>query len=129
MFAEDFILNCARSIKAYHQIYSMTEKKFIRIAEKLGWSVSKDKETLELQQYTSYGQDFIFSVNRNDDYVMQVYNYYESFDPDEEALLWVDDSGHGKNGAPYRLADIITDMEEVETMLQELYAELISFNS
>ena len=103
----------------------MNEKKFIRIAEKLGWSVSKDKETLELQQYTSYGQDFNFSVNRNDDYVMQVYNYYESYDPDEEALLWVDDSGHGKNGAPYRLKDIITDMEEVEGMLAELYNELI----
>lgn len=106
----------------------MNEKKFIRIAEKLGWSVSKDKYTLELSQYTSYGQDFSFSINRNDDYVKQVYDYYESYDPDEEALLWVDDSGHGKNGAPYRLKDIITDMEEVEAMLVELYDTLIQNN-
>lgn len=106
----------------------MNEKKFIRIAKKLGWSVSKDTHTLELQQYTSYGQDFSFSVNRNDDYVKQVYDYYESYDPDEEALLWVDDSGHGKNGAPYRLKDIITDMEEVEAMLVELYDTLIQNN-
>lgn len=104
----------------------MTEKKFIKIAEDLGWSVTKDRYDIELQFYTDYGQDFNFSVNRNEDYVKQVYDYYNSFDPDEEALLWVDDSGHGKNGAPYRLKDIITDMEEVEDELKKLYGALIS---
>jgi hypothetical protein len=104
----------------------MTEKKFIQIAERLGWSVTKDRYDIELQFYTDYGQDFSFSVNRNEDYVKQVYDYYNSFDPDEEALLWVDDSGHGKNGAPYRLNDIITDMEEVEKELEKLYDALIS---
>lgn len=104
----------------------MTEKKFIQIAERLGWSVTKDRYDIELQFYTDYGQDFSFSVNRNEDYVKQVYDYYNSFDPDEEALLWVDDSGHGKNGAPYRLKDIITDMEEVENELEKLYDALIS---
>lgn len=102
----------------------MTEKKFIKIAESLGWSVTKDRHDIELQFYTDYGQDFSFSVNRNEDYVKQVYDYYNSFDPDEEALLWVDDSGHGKNGAPYRLTDIITDMEEVENKLGKLYDAL-----
>lgn len=104
----------------------MTEKKFIQIAKSLGWSVTKDRYDIELQFYTDYGQDFSFSVNRNEDYVKQVYDYYNSFDPDEEALLWVDDSGHGKNGAPYRLKDIITDMEEVEDELLKLYDALIS---
>lgn len=104
----------------------MTEKKFIQIAERLGWSVTKDRYDIELQFYTDYGQDFSFSVNRNEDYSKQVYDYYNSFDPDEEALLWVDDSGHGKNGAPYRLRDIITDMEEVEKELEKLYDALIS---
>ncbi len=104
----------------------MTEKKFIKIAEDLGWSVTKDCYDIELQFYTDYGQDFSFSVNRNEDYVKQVYDYYNQFDPDEEALLWVDDSGHGKNGTPYRLKDIITDMEEVEDELKKLYDALIS---
>ena len=104
----------------------MTEKKFIQIAERLGWSVTKDRYDIELQFYTDYGQDFSFSVNRNENYVKQVYDYYNSFDPDENALLWVDDSGHGKNGAPYRLKDIITDMEEVEKELEKLYDALIS---
>lgn len=104
----------------------MTEKKFIQIAERLGWSVTKDRYDIELQFYTDYGQDFSFSVNRNECYVKQVFDYYNSFDPDEEALLWVDDSGHGKNGAPYRLKDIITDIEEVEDELKKLYDALIS---
>jgi hypothetical protein len=40
-------------------------------------------------------------------------------------MLWVDDSGHGKNGAPYRLRDIIDDMENVEEELLELRNALI----
>lgn len=90
----------------------MTEKQFIKIAEDLGWTVHKDLYDIELGQYTTYGQDFWFSVNRNEDYVKQVYEYYDSFDPEQEALLWVGDDGHGKNGAPYHLKDIIKDMEE-----------------
>ena len=103
----------------------MNTKKFIKIANDLGWSVTKDRYDIELQFYTDYGQDFSFSVNRNEDYVKQVYNYYDSFDPSAEALLWCDDFGHGKNGAPYLLKDIIADMEEVEQKLEELYDALL----
>ena len=91
----------------------------------MGWSVTKDVYDIELQFYTDYGQDFSFSVNRNEDYVKQVYNYYDSFDPSAEALLWCDDDGHGKNGAPYLLKDIIADMEEVEQKLEQLYDALL----
>lgn len=76
----------------------MNTKQFIKIAEGLGWSVTKDRTDIELQQYTTFGQDFSFSVNRTEDYVKQVYEYYDSFDPSAEALLWCDDFGHGKNG-------------------------------
>lgn len=103
----------------------MNTKKFIKIANDLGWSVTKDRYDIELQFYTDYGQDFSFSVNRNEDYVKQVYNYYDSFDPSAEALLWCDDFGHGKNGAPYHLKDIIADMEEVEQKLEQLYDALL----
>lgn len=103
----------------------MNTKQFIKIAEGLGWSVTKDRADIELQQYTSFGQDFNFSVNRTEDYVKQVYEYYNSFDPSAKALLWCDDDGHGKNGAPYHLKDIIADMEEVEQMLEQLYDALL----
>lgn len=103
----------------------MNTKKFIKIANDLGWSVTTDDYDIELQFYTDYGQDFSFSVNRTEDYVKQVYEYYDSFDPSAEALLWCDDFGHGKNGAPYLLKDIIADMEEVEQKLEQLYDALL----
>ena len=103
----------------------MTEKKFIQIAEDLGWGIYQDEREIELQKYIGSGQDFSFSVRKGFDFYRQVEDYYNSFDPDEEALLWVDDSGHGKNGAPYRLKDIITDMEEVEKELLALRNALI----
>lgn len=103
----------------------MEEAKFIKIAEDLGWSIYQDEREIELQKYIGSGQDFSFSVRKGFEFYRQVEDYYNGFDPDEEAMLWVDDSGHGKNGAPYRLRDIIDDMEKVEEELLELRNALI----
>ena len=46
--------------------------------------------------------------------------YYDNFDVDSEAYLWLDDTGHGKNGAPYRMKDVVKDMEEVGKMIDRL---------
>ena len=46
--------------------------------------------------------------------------YYDNFDVDEEAYLWLDETGHGKNGAPYRMKDVVEDMEEAEKMIDRL---------
>lgn len=47
---------------------------------------------------------------------------YENFEPDYEASLWVDNTLHGINGAPYSLSDILDDMNSVQEMLHNLYA-------
>ena len=47
-------------------------------------------------------------------------DYYNAFDADEETYLWLDDNGHGKNGAPYHMRDVLDDMEAVEDMIGEL---------
>ena len=39
---------------------------------------------------------------------------------DSEAYLWLDDNGHGKNGAPYRMKDVLADMEEAEKNIDSL---------
>lgn len=39
---------------------------------------------------------------------------------DSEAYLWLDSNGHGKNGAPYRMRDVLDDMEEAEKMIEAL---------
>lgn len=50
--------------------------------------------------------------------------YYEDFDPDYEAYLWIGDDGHGRNGAPYHIKDIVSDMEETEEQIYELLQAL-----
>lgn len=46
--------------------------------------------------------------------------YYENFDVDYETYIWLDQWGHGKNGAPYRLRSVLEDAEATEKMIGEL---------
>lgn len=105
------------------------------IAEQLGWQVKTDTDkpnlvVFDFQQYTPYGQDFGFSVemkgNDTDSLLQEVKTYYEDFDPDYEAYLWIGTDGHGKNGAPYHIKDIVNDMEQAEAMIEKLYETLKS---
>lgn len=98
-----------------------TIEQITQIAESLGWKVEVDESDITFSRYTTAGQDFSFSVNKNKDITDEVLDYYEGYDPSEEAILWCDSSGHGKKGAPYHLKDIIADMEEAEEMVGTLY--------
>lgn len=102
------------------------------IAEEDGWSVYVEEmedrgDMIEFTfgKYTDVGQDFSFSVEMKDgdidSLIEDIDNYYENYDPDEEALLWVGSCGHGKKGAPYHLTDIVKDMEQCETYIGELF--------
>ena len=99
----------------------------------MGWNVSTNTDkpnivAFDFQQYTPYGQDFSFSVemkgNDTDSLLCEIKNYYEGFDPDYEAYLWIDTDGHGKHGAPNHIKDIVTDMEAAEMMIETLYETL-----
>lgn len=46
--------------------------------------------------------------------------YYDSYDPYEEAALWIGEDGHGRNGAPHDLADILDDMKECKENVKKL---------
>lgn len=56
--------------------------------------------------------------------IKDVYDYWQSYDPDYEATLWIGQDGHGQNGAPYHISDIVHDMEECDNRLEELYDTL-----
>ena len=108
----------------------MIQQKITEIAEILGWSVDfsesqNGKTDVNFAKYTSYGQDFNFSVKLEDDdmeaFIDNIHEYYGNFDVDEEAYIWIGSDGHGKNGAPYHIADIVKDMEEAEVMMADLY--------
>lgn len=97
-----------------------------KIAEALDWTVETDRNEFELSKYSPAGQDFNLSVTAKnaDELIEKLYARYEDFDVSEEAYLWLDDSGHGKNGAPYDMKDLYEDMEACEKMILELHDAL-----
>lgn len=76
--------------------------------------------------YTDFGQEWYveFSVTDIEDLTDQMYEYLDTYDEDYEASLWIGDDGHGKNGAPYHIADIVADMMDGWNKLNKLYEEL-----
>lgn len=111
----------------------MTTKELIQritdIAEEKGWRVNVEDERqsnirFEFQRYTKYGQDFLFNAGMQDEdvdtLIDSVKEYYEGFDPDYETCLWIGDDGHGRNGAPYHIKDIVEDMEDADEKIYEL---------
>lgn len=99
------------------------------IAEDDGWSVHNhsenyDKVDLYLSKYSNADQDFGFYVECEtgdaDEFINAVEGYYNSYDPYEEAALWIGPDGHGKNGAPDNLKDLIADMEECKGNMKGL---------
>ena len=98
-----------------------------KAAEATGWNVTIDKRDkkegggydIAFQMYTDFGQDVNeeFWVKHLEDIKHEVYERWQNYDPNEEASLWLDDSGHGKNGAPHDMEDVLNDMKEVENAL------------
>lgn len=87
------------------------------VATSLGWQVTSDTSVpnvveFEFSQYTPEGHDLDFCAEMKDN------------DPDYEAYLWIGTDGHGKNGAPYHIKDIVSDMEAAEAMINTLYETL-----
>ena len=100
-------------------------RKVTDIAQEKGWSISVEDENktsiqFEFQRYTKYGQDFNFNADMQDEdidtLIAGMKRYYEDFDPDYEAYLWI--------GEPYHIKDIVADMEEVEEKIYELLQAL-----
>lgn len=97
-------------------------QKVTEISQSKGWSISVDDKNksniqFDFQRYTNYGQDFNFSAEMKcediDTLIADMEQYFEGFDTDYEAYLWIGNDGHGKNGAPYHIKDIVSDMEDV----------------
>ena len=103
-----------------------TQKKYITAADQLGWTLEIEgtrHHTATLHTCTTFGQDVCFEdLQFSDGWGLwkQISELYEGYDPSEEASLWLDDTGHGKNGAPWAMGDVYKDMVEVETMLHDL---------
>lgn len=109
------------------------------ITEADGWSVSveelKDRGDMigfTFGKYTDADQDFSFMVEMRDGdidtLIEDIDRYHEDYAPDEEALLWLGPDGHGMRGAPYRMTDVVKDMEQCRTFIGKLLELLIEAN-
>ena len=92
-----------------------------QIAEDNDWIVYNHEKNfnninLFLNKYSSAGQDFGFYIQCKTgdvkEFIAAVEDYYDGYNPYEEAILWIGPDGHGKNGAPEDLKELIADMEE-----------------
>lgn len=109
----------------------MTKKLFkipqnlIDLLEEEDYSIyDDDSGYVEISKYSTAGQDWSTDIALGEDineFADNIYSAYESYDPEYEASLWIGDDGHGKNGAPYHIKDIIEDMEECEGFIRRLY--------
>ena len=112
-------------------------EKIYEIAEREGWKVdysyTDEKETdiiFSFEKYSPAGRDFYFEVsvpNKEDEDTFYenvaeaIDKYWEGFDVCYETYIWLDENGHGKNGAPYDMSDVYKDTESCEKMIGDLW--------
>lgn len=89
----------------------------------------KDSFDYEFECWTSCGGDFVFDIVLNPefepiDFMKELLYFTDGFDPDYETYIWLDSDGHGKNGAPYHIKDLLKDNEERLEILNNLYDTL-----
>ena len=104
------------------------------IAENQGFAVDivdngDEDYTFVFEKYSPAGQDFYFEADieeNNIQYLLDnIYDFYKNYDCSEEAYLWLDETGHGTNGAPYDMKEVYEDMEACEKYVLDLYDILI----
>ena len=96
-------------------------KKLRNKIESLGWKIYEcNKTQYELSQYSPMGEDFGFSINGKNDkeLIADIENYYQDFDPEEHALMWV-----GEEGAP-SIRYLLIDADHIDEMLKRLVDSL-----
>ena len=113
-------------IKYYNEEDKDVIAKVIEIAEENGFSADiynnrEDEEEyyFEFGKCSDCGRDFTFDIFFNtltdiSDIADKIYEYYENFDVSYETYMWLDNSGHGINGAPDDMLDVYNDTKQCE---------------
>ena len=100
--------------------------RIVKVAESLDWKCrvydKYDKE-IELEKYSPAGEDFIMTISFDPkapitSFYDNLYDYYNDFDPEEHAAMWINE--RGKNGVPDSIRVLLDDAESIEDMIREL---------
>ena len=120
-------------LKYYNEEDKNVIAKVIEIAEENGFSVNvynnrEDKEEyyFEFGKYSDCGRDFTFDIvfdtlSDISDIADKIYEFYDDFDVSYETYIWLDNFGHGTNGAPDDMLDAYNDTKQCEGFIEELY--------
>lgn len=93
-------------------------------AEELGWKCYLcDDGSIEFEKYSPAGENFIFSI-AGKDIAHEVFEYYESFDPEEHCEMWVGARKNNVAGVP-NIRTLIDDADKIDEMLKELAGALL----
>lgn len=100
-------------------------EKLIDLIENAGFVIREECDNiLNFSRISPAGQDFSFDIDTEsnlDLFRNNIFSCYSDFDVSYETYLWLDDTGHGKNGAPYDMKDLYEDMEICQEFILELY--------
>lgn len=98
--------------------------KLVSVIEENGFSILESNPgTFRFEKRSPCGQAFEIAVDSN--YITNLPEallaYFDFYDPSYEAYLWLDDTGHGKNGAPWCMGTVYADMVECKNYIWRLY--------
>ena len=91
--------------------------------EELGLTVEYNDDGIDISRYTPYGQDWHLEIDAENLFqlIEKLQWEWQSFDVDYEAFLWIGRDGHGMNGAPYHIKEILDDMKECKDYIEFLF--------
>lgn len=113
----------------------ITKQTIIDKAELLGWCVEfreqtnyrtkKQEKYAEFSKYSPAGEDFSFVAwyDKIADLPELVEEYYNGFDAEEHAGMWVEARRNGDSGVP-SIRVLVEDADEIEKMLRDLSVAL-----
>lgn len=94
-------------------------EKYIDACESLGWTVTEYEDgSADLSQYSPAGEDFSFCVE-TENFAEEIRAYYNGFDPDEHAEMWIEAKRNGVGGVP-SIRCLIEDADAIDSMLEDL---------
>ena len=90
---------------------------------KKGYRTEIDGNTITFYKKAPNGLDFSFEVDIGDDindFSRNIHEAFMDYDVSYETYLWLDNTGHGKNGAPYEMEDVLEDMKACEQYINDI---------
>lgn len=102
----------------------------LKLLEAQDYTITIEDGVAEVGKYSPAGQDFHFCVDLGDNLDEFAYNalmVYQDFDVSAETYLWLDNTGHGTNGAPYDMKELYEDMETCQEYIRDFYSLIYNF--